>query len=134
MKTKLEIIQETQDAYPHTFCRAVDDYYLKSASCFYIDTKDSQTGGEHDNGAMCAVGRCMLNPKKYGGFAVSLHEALKPQGGLDTLLKPEYRGHCVEFWGDLQSFHDDGENFTDGGLSVEGLGYLSELRTKWEGK
>jgi hypothetical protein len=130
MKTKLEIIQETQDAYPHTLCRAVDEHRRQGVSaCYYIDLLSARNGGRHNNGAMCAVGRCMIAPEEAQGSSVKF--IWEENGSLDHFLKEEYRGHEINFWIELQRFHDNGENFEDGGLSVAGLGYLSELRTKW---
>jgi hypothetical protein len=47
------------------------------------------------------------------------------------LLKPEYRGHCISFWNDLERFHDTNELFTDKGLSELGEVRLYRLKTRW---
>ncbi len=132
MKTKLDIITETQEAYPHTFNRAVDDWKANSASCYYINVKDAAVHSNECNGAMCAVGRCLIEPRDAQGFVSNLDAGT--EGGIDTLLREEYRGHSWVFWQELQRFHDCGCHFEEGGLSVKGLTYLSELRTRWEGK
>jgi hypothetical protein len=124
MKTKLEIIQETQDAYADPRHRAVKlSQNGFEDGCVYLDSR---------NGNMCALGRCMLDPSPTCGLYAS--GLADEKGSLDAVLKKEYRGHAVQFWVELQRFHDNAMNFEDGGLSVNGLGYLSELRTKWEGK
>lgn len=54
---------------------------------------------------MCAVGRCLINPKQV--------EQEYPYKGvvrisdLDSKLKPEYRDLPIGFWMDLQDLHDD---------------------------
>lgn len=94
MKTKLDIILETQAAYADPFNTAFDDS-LGKRRCL-ITTKD---------GMHCAVGRCMTveYQQKFinlGGPAVGL-------GFLhDYMLKPEYHGHSSSFWLDIQRFHD----------------------------
>lgn len=106
MKTKTEIIEETFEYYK-THPRAIN----KNEGCSYLT----------DTGAMCAVGRCMtdeaVNFQKdnmdegAGGCGLRLHD-FSFSGGignyteLDKLLKPEYHGHSVSFWQELQNFHD----------------------------
>jgi hypothetical protein len=47
---------------------------------------------------------------------------------MDALLKPEYRGHGIYFWTQLQEMHDTDENWTNPGVINESLqGHLSTL-------
>jgi hypothetical protein len=61
----------------------------------------------------CAVGICMVDEipdflSKFVGDVSCLEKRLKDIDGkqLDDLMKPEYRGHSIEFWTELQRFHD----------------------------
>ena len=92
-----EIIQETVD-YILENGRAYDE---KLDSCVYLT----------DEGLMCAVGRCLNNPDIYKESTEAVPGLCKY--GLievDSLLKPQYHGHSVEFWRDLQDFHDNDNN------------------------
>lgn len=114
MLTKSQIIDETELAYMDPNNRAV-----VGDSCRYFF-----------HGKMCAVGRCLIDPEKISkeinGTAYSLNNRIA--GGLDEVLKEEYRGHSVEFWYSLQCFHDSGCNFTVDSISDLGKEYLSYLR------
>ena len=65
----------------------------------------------------CAVGRCMTpdaldKHEKYPGFVDSLvdtHEG----SDVDNILRPEYHGHGLLFWKELQSLHDHAQNWRD---------------------
>lgn len=71
---------------------------------------------EH-TGAMCAVGRKMINPSNndYYGYTV------KEFKNIDLVLRPAYRGLPVNFWANLQDLHDDSRYWVDRGLSMEGV-------------
>lgn len=106
MKSKTEIVLETLRFYN----RNNRGYNYQNDHCTYYD---EATGNK------CAVGRCILDSeiervselervrfeKKLDGPSVIL--VADHFKGLDGLLKPEYRGHCIEFWQNLQSIHDD---------------------------
>lgn len=79
------------------------------------------------DGKMCAIGRCIAEPKLgYAGTAGSFrfHDEFIE---LDSVLKPEYRGYSKDFWRILQGFHDDDSNWNDHGLSVAGIAALNHL-------
>lgn len=72
---------------------------------------------------MCAVGRCMTDPagvqRRFSSMgAMQLDGELSH--GLDDVLKPEYRGLPIEFWDQLQYWHDDRGNFDAIGLTAKG--------------
>lgn len=113
-KTKAQIIDETI-AHIAEFGRGVDAEGL----CTYLDV---------DTGKMCAVGRCMIDPS---GIDVSSN--VHALGGmLEGRLKPEYRGHDLEFWYELQLFHDSPSNWNpDNSLSESGRAARDVLRRQW---
>jgi hypothetical protein len=98
-KTIEEIVNETVEYYSaDPSLRGIHDH--RGNACAYINSA----------GNMCAVGRCMLPEalEKYGRCNTDvLGLARHACQTLDTLLKPEYRGHPVEFWKRLQMLHDD---------------------------
>lgn len=123
MKTKLEIIQETKAAYSNPSNRA-----LEGGLCVY-SAKD---------GRKCAIGRCLINPEQdligaLEGFVVgdSYSWFIGKTAWSDDLLKEEYRGHKPAFWQDLQSWHDNPDNFTDTGISEDGEKVLNCLIEQW---
>jgi hypothetical protein len=120
MKTKVEIINETVQ------------YYSE-------DTSRRGFNSEHGyqyltpTGKMCAVGRCLLDPNKgyagtvYGFRLLSNHGHIP----IDPELKPEYRGHEIDFWCELQALHDNSEYWNSYGLSQAGTSCVTDLLTKY---
>lgn len=92
----LNLLDETVEYYK-TNERGVDD-----SICAYYTSE----------GNMCAIGRCLKNPKEienkvgYGtgldGDVIILFNEFNP----NEILKEEYKGFDVYFWEELQSFHD----------------------------
>ena len=103
MKTKTEIIEETA-AFYNLSNRGYDK---ESNSCRYL------TG----DGKMCAVGRCLINPEEQQFNEEGAHTLLSCSF---DLLKKEYRIEDLDFWYNLQRFHDCRSNWTDSGLSSDG--------------
>ena len=50
---------------------------------------------------------------------------------LDDLLEEEAKGHELEFWSDVQYFHDEKRNWNEDGLTERGKEFLQEMKTKW---
>jgi hypothetical protein len=105
--SKSEIMDETFEFYgSDPTRRATND----RGGCQYIT----------DNGNMCAVGRCMTEEaiEEYGSFSNDVSDLAWESSGqydsIDALLKPEYQGHKVEFWQNLQVYHDEDECFAQG--------------------
>lgn len=125
MKTKLEILEETKATY-NKDNRGVN----LSGGCKYLSDKNT----------MCAVGRCMTETsldqyKDYRGSVTKLNNEVAEDCpmGIDLLLKEEYRGHEVQFWQNLQEFHDEIEYWNETGLSELGekkYKYLVNLYTE----
>ena len=130
--TKTEIIIETKefyDANPHL--RGVTVFVQSDGeSCVYQSREDP----EHK----CAVGRCMTKEalESLGQTEGSVQEleSGSPDGVLDTLLIPKYRGHSIHFWEDLQDFHDSKSNWDENGLSPFGRIAFKALLSVWGNK
>lgn len=129
MKTKLEIIDETEAAYSDPRNRGIGcDRFSSVDICVYVTV----------DGKMCAVGRCMIepSPRMVGGADILLMENDNRAGmlrlNLEEVLKPEYRGHPVSFWRSLQMWHDLPDNFTETSISEMGRQSLGLLRKRYE--
>ena len=84
--TQKEIVLETVEYY-RTHKRALD----VNDVCKYLT----------EEGDMCAFGRCVINPSALiEGYYVPA------QVDIEQILKTEYQGHDVDFWWELQRFHD----------------------------
>lgn len=128
--TALEIIDETAEYYKADTSRRGKK---EKSGCTYYTIK-----GDHI--IMCAVGRCMT--EKYREVYMDNGDAadtIKPvidseypadtHGGIDFALQPQYHGQIINFWMDLQDFHDTDSNWDDNGLTISGnfkLGFLKE--------
>jgi hypothetical protein len=113
MKTKHQIIDETVAYYSEdTKRRAVVGY-----ACHYF---------QKETGNMCAVGMCAIDPQELDGSCY--FAALKLSD--EEIFKPEYRGHSVEFWGELQALHDTNTHWDENGLTPAGEEYVKKLKEK----
>ena len=106
-KTKLEILKETYEYYSDPNKRGYN-----GERCCYLTS----------DGKMCAVGRCLINPKKLQDLGGSTINSLVAENNinLNLRLKPEYRGHSLEFWGSLQIWHDNSSNFDTDNITENG--------------
>lgn len=129
-KTKLEIIEETVAYYSEdVFRRGLD-----TRGCVYESVE-----GKH-----CAVGRCLINPKKLqdavqddeyeSGSICDIYRQY--DGYFQELFKEEYRGHSFIFWKKLQQIHDDswGEYWTEEGITEKGIEAVNKLKEKYSDK
>lgn len=125
-KTKKEIILETVEYY------SVDPagrrgYDEKLNTCLYL-TQD---------GKMCAVGRCCIEPStEWEGDVQTLaedrgEEIEEGYLSIDNLLKEEYRGYDIEFWQDLQALHDGRHNWDKEGLTDSGQLHVAALLKRY---
>jgi len=121
--TKHEIIDETVEYYEINPIgrRSIKDPAL-SGGCFYYRENDGII-------QMCAVGRCMVDPKKYAPSGAYVSTLLEGEG--EEILKPEYRGHEAVFWRDLQQLHDSSTYWNLQGLSDEGKDYVLNLKKEY---
>ena len=125
MKSKAEIVVETLLHY-----NLKNRGYNRAAyNCTYLD---KATGNK------CAVGRCILDSElekvseyeqkclKKGNGSPSVSKLAENFNDLDSLLKPEYRGHGIALWDDLQYIHDSSHLWTDDGFNWD-LSYISRV-------
>lgn len=127
MKSKAEIVVETLLHY-NSKNRG---YNISEDHCTYLD---KATGNK------CAVGRCILDSEienvakfeeKYiyntANSSPNVESLANRFLNLDSLLKPEYRGHDVKFWKNLQNLHDLSSMWTEDGfiLSESNISFIS---------
>lgn len=125
--TKEEIIKETLNVYQDASKRAQDGNICKYTA---------------ENGNMCAVGRCMIpgsvikrNGSEIGEEGILMRDFVGGVGrisNLEEILKPEYRGHEMEFWRDLQSLHDEVFFYEDGKMNDRGREFAAHLIERWK--
>jgi hypothetical protein len=122
-KTVKEVVLETIEYYENNpERRAVDS---RSGVCMYHD-KDT------DN--MCAVGRCMLDPKQgYNCGVLGLHKNSIEIEEEDVFkeMKEEYSNIAINVWQHLQSFHDLPDYWDENGLTQTGKEYKKILINKY---
>ncbi len=124
--TKLEIIEDTVNYYSvdPVGRRAIEE----NGACMYLTS----------TGKMCAFGRCIVDPQSnwWGqcDMIYATDEKLdRLRDGKDNVkwqFKPQYEGHDIEFWLDIQKLHDDANFWTSEGLSVSGEERVKELKRR----
>jgi hypothetical protein len=121
-KTAKEVVLETIEYYENNpERRAVN----KTGLCMYHD-KDT------DN--MCAVGRCMIDPKQnYDCGVVGLHKnnIEIEEENVFKEMKEEYSNIAINVWQHLQSFHDLPSYWNENGLTQTGKEYKEILINKY---
>lgn len=107
-KTKREILIETVEYYGYDVTRRATEKSPSLANellCVY----------QTEDGRQCAVGRCLMDPDQAAKYRMGVSNLVVELGEIDSLLKPEYRGHSIVFWKDLQTFHDNPDNWVTPG-------------------
>jgi len=112
MTTMLETLDETVEAYTSETRAAYEQ-----GGCSYLT----------DDGRMCAIGRCMLSPGDFMLFQSVRDIADSLDEGIDSVLKPEYRGYPLAFWEALQDLHDTKSNWDERGLTALGREAADEI-------
>jgi hypothetical protein len=125
-KTKKEILEEAFQYYAADPSRRATN---AEGSCRYL----------MEDGRKCAVGHCLIEGKKicFGGMQkdpIFAEIQANQIDNLDSHLLPEYRGHSVDFWQELQYWHDNCLNFTETGLSEEGQHRANNLLERFADK
>ena len=124
MKYKIDIIIETVKNYNsnNTSKKAETD------TCTYMN----------EDGAMCAVGRCLTNEgmQIFKAFednnlhvdtSVTYFTQVYDMDKFDKALKEEYCGHDLKFWQNLQYLHDSPHNWDEDGITQSGLEMVDSL-------
>lgn len=120
MKTKLQLIDDLLKPYiDNPKSRAVITI-SSGTSCSYL-TKD---------GRKCLVGQCMLpGPwQKSVASASGLFSLFKEE----DVFREEYRGHSVNFWSEMQYFHDHNGFWNYSGLTETGKLRLESIKQKYK--
>ena len=155
MKTKHEIIEESV-AYIKENGRGTKTSKVSPDNPFSSTSQYRTTCVYYNSetGAMCLVGRCLIDPQKaenedIGALDHHLYslkdeaefleldpDSVYDEDGclidLENRLKPEYRGHNLSFWLDLQEFHDTSSNWeTEHEMSIGGKNVLSQIKSHW---
>ena len=121
-KTEYEILKETVEYYA---ADPLNRRSTKQGDCVYTPP-GNQTEG-------CAVSRCVKSEKKLY-LSEEWYDTSIDQIGSDRLeayLQPEYQGHDIELWMDLQQLHDLSQHWTKHGLSQEGYECALQLAEKY---
>lgn len=118
-KTRKQIIDETVEFYSEDpRRRAVDEHN----ACVYLT----------EDGRKCAVGRCLEEDAPTLDHEGSISALTLRRMFQDEEFRPEYRGHPLDFWQDIQNLHDQNDNWeTSGGLSESGKLELRNLYETW---
>lgn len=116
--------------------RETIEYYAADPSrrASYIDEKKLyRCKYKAPNGNMCAVGRCMMDPKEnWDGIAEDISGP--DYEDIDDILKEEYRGHDTEMWIDIQNWHDTPENWSEDAITKIGQERADKLLERYKGK
>lgn len=83
-------------------------YYLEDPTrrAFTLDSKGRIMCWYYmEDGRKCAVGRCMIDSSSFATYRFTPLQIAE----LESLLKPDYRGHSAEFWAQLQQLHDNAD-------------------------
>lgn len=86
-----------------------------------------EVDGKRCGFSLCLIDeeRSILIQKKSDGFVPSMSE-----GEIESLLKPEFRGHSKDFWDSVQRFHDVKCNWNyddDVTLSEQGRSFYGSI-------
>lgn len=120
--TALEIIDETVAFYSEDVSRRS----LEGGRCIYLSS----------TGAKCGVGRCMNEEglKQFGGSVDSVgslvcEKAMFDENIFDDYLQEQYHGQNLNFWGEIQLFHDISKNWNSSEITDAGIQQARELRS-----
>ena len=126
--TKLEIIEELFDNHfvnnPNK--RGVSEFEGRPICVYYKDDTRNKSAV-----CMCLTTKALshIGREHFGGDVRDLDDFLS--NNLDYYMKDQYRGHSLEFWGDLQTLHDSTRYWTNTGLSDYGQEQLSDLKKRY---
>jgi hypothetical protein len=116
-KSMLEILNETVQYYSEDVTRRGTN--RTTGSCEYLT----------EEGCMCAVGRCMSKPSRDMIGSATMLTIGVSCSDLEKELKPEYRGHPISFWRDIQTLHDKDANWSvASGLTTYGEFRVAQIK------
>lgn len=107
---------------------------------FYSENPtEKRSPGQYNgpNSTYCAIGRCLIDEVKVLGESLPENNnellSLVYENGwlsLDQALLPEYQGHSLLFWQDLQNLHDLEVCWTQEGLSETGKELVKKIENR----
>jgi hypothetical protein len=124
-------MKRTKQDYLRLLNETVSYYTTEKNELSYLNEECAYLG---EGGSMCAVGRCLINPK---GKDLKLDEVSENDTSVEVLfkvyqenkiLKKEYRGFSIGFWKDLQSFHDTSLYISNFELTSYGIGAFEDIK------
>lgn len=89
-------------------------------SCYYFDTETE---------AMCAVGRCLAEPKRFAETFCDVKH-LVPLNGGDEIFREEYQGYPQELWFQIQRLHDGSHHWDGNKLTKKGEARVNYLKSE----
>lgn len=118
-KTELEILDEFEAKYiKHPELRAKEERRCRYHIC--------------RNNNKCAVGQYFTEKalENFGDFGGGIKMLRRQMKDYNDLFLPEYRGHELDFWEELQDLHDISRYWkeNDEGMTKIGLVRFNELR------
>jgi len=114
MKTKIEIINDTVEFY------SKNPRSIENGFCVYNST----------NGRRCAVSRCCYEDSVFVENWPIKFVPIREQGHVVKFL-PEYQGHGISFWGEIQKIHDGPDFWNEMEFTASGIAYANALKTKY---
>lgn len=117
-KQKQIKMRRTEQDYLNLLKETVE-YYLTDGVNRALDSEGDCK--YYTKGDMCAVGRCLVNPKDKDNIlgGTSDVDSLLNRFS-DNIFKKQYRGYSLNFWSKLQRLHDGEGYWVDGKLSHSG--------------
>lgn len=83
----------------------------------------------------CIVGLCLRTGEwlEFEGNIQDIFKHICNENAkkFNLLFLPKYKGHSVDFWMDIQKFHDEEEFWDKKSLTESGKEYLNKLREKY---
>lgn len=118
---------------------------LEETIAYYVTDPQRRAAGRggcdyvKSDGRRCAVGRCMRPEARNRAMLEGIGDVqdLDEEVGLARALWPRYQGAPLEFWKNLQEWHDGTKEDTPilywdaAGLTSLGEARANELREKW---
>jgi len=108
---KLNLLQETVDYYS-------EDTSRRAVITDLHDEEEQSICKYYHKGNMCAVGRCLDDPKKYEKEFCGVNSIIRKY--TQKAFKKEYQGFNVALWDKIQRLHDTPCNWDESGLTERG--------------
>jgi len=118
--TKMQILERVRRRFSNPANRALDS----GGTCVY----------ETERGENCGVGMFLSTPHRFTG-SIEMIQFINGENvqNIDKQFKTEARGHSIEFWADVQRWHDKASHFNikKNCISRSGAARMRRLKSKW---